>query len=83
MKGQKLGMNSPELLFTTYVTALSPDQNKISSYSTLPTSNSFREVDISITLEGVPDSITTAISSELKKTHERIGQILAGSQNHA
>jgi hypothetical protein len=32
-------------------------------------------------LEGVPDSITTAISFELKKIHERIGQILAGNQN--
>jgi hypothetical protein len=66
-----------------YVKALSPDQNKISSYGTLPTLNSYPEVDISITLEGVPDSITTAISFELKKIHERIGQILAGNQNHA
>jgi hypothetical protein len=76
-------MNSPEPSFTMYVQDLSPDQNKISSYSILPILNSSREVDISITLEGVPDSITTAISFELKKTHERIGQILAGNLNHA
>jgi hypothetical protein len=65
------------------VKALYPDQNKISLYSTLPTSNLSQAVDISITLEGVPDSITTAISFELKKIHERIGQILAGNQNPA
>lgn len=76
-------MNSQEPLFTMYVTALYPDQNAISSFSTLPTLNSYPEVAISIMLEGVPDSITTAISFELKKTHERIGQILAGKQNHA
>jgi len=64
------------------VTALFPDQNKISSYSTSPISNSSREAAISITLVGLPDSTTTAISFELKKIHERIGQILAGKQNH-
>jgi hypothetical protein len=65
------------------VTALFPDQNKISSSSTSPISNSSREAAISITLVGVPNSTTTAISFELKKIHERIGQILAGNQNHA
>jgi hypothetical protein len=76
-----MNLQAPSLRM--YVKALSPDQNKISSYGTLPTLNSYPEVDISITLEGVPDSITTAISFELKKIHERIGQILAGNQNHA
>ncbi len=76
-------MNSPEPSYTMYVTALYPDQNAISSFSTLPTLNSYPEVAISIMLEGVPDSITTAISFELKKIHERIGQILAGNLNHA
>jgi hypothetical protein len=65
------------------VEAFSPSQSKISSYSISPTLNSYPEAAIYITLEGVPNSITTAISFELKKIHEKIGQILAGNLNHA
>ena len=76
-------MNLHERLSTLSAETCSPETNVIPSWNLSVGSSSFRVAVIFTTPDGPPHSITTAISSELKKTHERIGQILAGNQNLA
>lgn len=76
-------MNSQEPLFIVYVTNTSTKMNKPNSSDILLTSNSSLEVGTYTTQDAKLSSTITAIYSELKKIHEKIGLILAGSQSHA
>ena len=76
-------MNLQVLSSPTYVVTYSPGTNEINLSNTSESSNSY-PVAVTCIMQGDQQpSITTVIYLELKKTHERIGQILAGSLNHA
>jgi hypothetical protein len=76
-------MNLLQPLSKLSAVIFSPKTNAASLPSISAISNLYRVDATFITLEDLPHSTITAISFELKKTHERIGQILAGNQNLA
>lgn len=82
-KEQKLGTNFLRPLSHLSAVIYSPKTSATSLASISAISNLYRVDATFITLEDQPHSTIIAISSELKKTHERIGQILAGNLNHA
>lgn len=75
-------MNSPKHLSKLFAATSLHGMKGTNSLSISESSNLFPGDVTFTTLDGLPNSTITAISSELKKTLERIGQILAGNQNH-